>query len=152
MIKRLFVAAVVGIIVVFGAPLADAQEKKLVKTGTFEIEGKSIGYLIGFRWGTGTLTLIDGTKLKFSIKGVKALETGAAVIKATGTVYNMKNVADFEGLYSGFSGGLIVLKNFIGFVNYKNNRTGVIVSLKPSGKGIRLSAPAPGGVIISFQS
>jgi len=48
-----------------------AQDKKvkLVKAGTLEVKGGTVGFLIGFRWGTGTLTLNNGTKLKFSFKG-----------------------------------------------------------------------------------
>ncbi len=152
MIKRILVTAIAGLMLVSFSSRAEAQQQKLVKSGTFVIEGKSIGFLIGFRWGTGTLTLIDGTRLKFSFKGVKAIETGAAIVKATGIVYNMKHVTDFEGLYSGLSGSLTLGKGLTGFINYKNDTSGVIVSVKPSSKGIRLSAPAPGGVSVSFTN
>ena len=152
MLKRLLVGLAVAIPMVFSGNAVEAQEKKLVKSGTFVIEGKTIGFLIGFRWGSGTLTLNDGTRLKFSFKGVKAVETGAAVVKATGTVYNLKQVTDFEGSYSGISGGLTLGKDLVGFVNYVNDKTGTIVSVKTSNKGVRLSAPAPGGVIVSFTN
>ena len=152
MIKRLIVGLALVLPLVLGAPAADAKEMKLVKSGTFEVEGKSIGFLIGFRWGTGILTLNDGTRLKFSFKGVKAIETGAAVIKATGVVYNMKKVTDFEGLYSGLSGSLTLGKDLLGFVKYVNDTSGVIVAVKPTSKGVRLSAPAPGGISVSFQN
>ena len=152
MIKRLIVGLALVLPLVLGAPAADAEEIKLVKSGTFEIEGKSIGFLVGFRWGTGILTLNDGTRLKFSFKGAKAIETGVAVIKATGVVYNMKKVTDFEGLYSGLSGSLTLGKDLVGFVNYVNDTSGVIVAVKTSSKGVRLSAPAPGGISVSFQN
>ncbi len=138
---------------VFAAPsLGFAQDKKvtLVKAGTVEVKGGTIGFLIGFRWGTGTLTLNDGTKLKFSFRGLKLLETGAVEIKAVGTVYNLKKPADFEGTFTGFSGGMTIAKELFGFVNLENAR-GVIVSMKSANKGVRLSAPGPGGVYVSFQ-
>jgi len=138
---------------VFAAPsLGFAQDKKvtLVKAGTVEVKGGTIGFLIGFRWGTGTLTLNDGTKLKFSFRGLKLLETGAVAIKAVGTVYNLKKPADFEGTFTGFSGGMTIAKELFGFVNLENAR-GVIVSMKSANKGVRLSAPGPGGVYVSFQ-
>jgi hypothetical protein len=62
---------------------------------------------------------------------------------------NLK-VTDFEGTYSGLSGGLTLGKDLAGFVKYVNDTSGVIVSVKPRSKGIRLSAPAPGGVTVSF--
>ena len=129
-----------------------AQDKKvkLVKAGTLEVKGGTVGFLVGFRWGTGTLTLNDGTKLKFSFKGLKALETGAVEVKATGTVYNLKKPADFEGIFTSFSGGMTLGKELFGFMNIENAR-GVIVSVKSANQGVRLSAPGPGGVHVSFQ-
>ena len=146
-------AAVIVLGLVFAVPNQGfAQEKKvkLVKAGTLEVKGGTVGFLVGFRWGTGTLTLNDGTKLKFSFKGLKLLETGAVEVKAVGTVYNLKKPADFEGTFTGFSGGMTLAKELFGFVNLENAR-GVIVSVKSANKGVRLSAPAPGGVDVSFQ-
>ena len=71
-------------------------------------------------------------------------------VKAIGTVYNLKKLTDFEGTFTGFSGGLTLVKELYGFVNLENAR-GVIVSVKSANKGVRLSAPAPGGVHVSFQ-
>ena len=143
---------IVGGLVIAAPSLGFAQDKKvkLVKAGTVEVKGGTVGFLVGFRWGTGTLTLNDGTKLKFSFKGLKLLETGAVEIKAVGTVYNLKKPADFEGTYTGFSGGATIGKELFGFINLENAQ-GVIVSVKSANKGVRLSAPAPGGVHVSFQ-
>ena len=138
---------------VFAAPsqgFAQDKKVKLVKAGTVEVKGGTVGFLIGFRWGTGTLTLNDGSKLKFSGRGLKILETGAVNVEATGTVYNLKKPADFEGTYTGFSGGVTIGKPLFGFVNLENEK-GVIISLKSKTRGVRLSGPAPGGVDISFQ-
>ena len=149
---RVMAVVIIGGLV-FAAPnqgFAQDKKVKLVKAGTLEVKGGSVGFLVGFRWGTGTLTLNNGTKLKFSFKGLKALETGAAEIKATGTVYNLKKPADFEGTYSSFSGSMTLGKELFGFVNIENAR-GVIVSVKSANKGVRLSPPGPGGVHVSFQ-
>ena len=113
-------AAVIVLGLVFAVPNQGfAQEKKvkLVKAGTLEVKGGTVGFLVGFRWGTGTLTLNNGTKLKFSFRGLKVLETGAVEIKAVGTVYNLKKPADFEGTFTGFSGGMTIAKELFGFVN-----------------------------------
>ena len=149
---RVLVAVIIGGLI-FASPnqgFAQAKKVKLVKAGTLEVKGGTVGFLIGFRWGTGTLTLNDGTKLKFSFRGLKVLETGAVEIKAVGTVYNLKKPADFEGTFTGFSGGMTIAKELYGFVNLENAR-GVIVSVKSANKGVRLSAPGPGGVYVSFQ-
>ena len=149
---RVLVAVIIGGLI-FASPnqgFAQAKKVKLVKAGTLEVKGGTVGFLVGFRWGTGTLTLNNGTKLKFSFRGLKLLETGAVEIKAVGTVYNLKKPADFEGTFTGFSGGMTIAKELYGFVNLENAR-GVIVSVKSANKGVRLSAPGPGGVYVSFQ-
>ncbi len=129
---------------------AEEKKVKLVKAGTLEVKGGSVGFLIGFRWGSGILTLNNGGKLKFSFKGGKLLETGVTEVTAKGTVYNMKKVADFEGTYTGFSGGVTLGKELFGFVNLENAR-GVIISIKSANEGVRLGGPGPGGVRVSFH-
>ncbi len=149
---RALAVLIVGGLVIAAPSLGFAQDKKvtLVKAGTVEFKGGNIGFLIGFRWGTGTLTLNDGTKLKFSGRGLKILETGMVNIEAVGTVYNLKKPGDFEGTYTGFSGGATIGKPLFGFVNLENAK-GVIISLKSETRGVRLSGPAPGGVTVLFQ-
>ena len=39
---------------------------------------KSIGFIVGARWGGGELRLSNGESRRFQILGLKALETGAA--------------------------------------------------------------------------
>ena len=149
--RALAVAIVGGLI--FAAPNPGfAAEKKvnLVQAGTIEVKGGSVGFIVGVKWGTGTLTLNDGTKLKFSAKGGKLLETGVAEIDLVGKVYNLKKTADFEGTFTSFSGGMTIGKELFGFVNLENAR-GVIISVKSKNKGVRLSAPGPGGVDFTFK-
>ena len=146
--------AIVGGLI-FAVPnpgFAQGKKVKLVKAGTLEVKGRTVGFLVGFRWGTGTLTLNDGTKLKFSFTGVKALSLlhSAQEVEAVGTVYNLKKPADFEGTFTGLSGGMRLGKELSGFVNLENAQ-GVIVSMKSASKGVRLSGPGAGGVDVSFQ-
>ena len=151
--RALAFALVGGLI--FAAPnLGLAQEKraKLVKAGTLEVKGSTVGFLVGFRWGTGTLTLNDRTKLKFAFTGVKEWSpfSRGKEIKAVGTVYNLKKLADFEGTFKGLSGGIALSKELSEFVNLENAR-GVIISVKSATKGVRLSGPGAGEVDVSFQ-
>ncbi len=151
---RALAFAIVGGLIFATPNLGFAQEKKvkLVKAGTLEVKGRTVGFLVGIRWGTGTLTLNDGTKLKFSFAGVKALSLlhSSQEVVAVGTVFNLKKPADFEGTFTALSGGMRLGKELSGFVNFENAR-GVIVSVKSASKGVRLSGPEAGKVEISFQ-
>ncbi len=109
---------------------------------------KSVGFMIGLRWGNGVLTLSNGEQRKFSILGGKVLETGVAKNVFTGEVYNLKNVADFEGTYFGASKKISIIKSRGEAI--ANNSSCVVVKIRSVGYGLQQSAPAPGGVEGSF--
>jgi hypothetical protein len=110
----------------------------------------TVGWIIGVRWGEGTLTLNDGSQHKFTGSGAKLLETGAAEVTFEGKVYNLEKLEDFEGDYAAVSGGLTVIKGLAGGALLANDRC-VYVNIDMESKGIRLSAPAPGGVLIKLE-
>lgn len=84
------------------------------------------------------------------LRGLKVLDTGVAVVKASGSVYNLKNLIDFEGTYTGFGGGATIYKDLGGSMSVRNG-AGVIVSLKPDNTGVRLSFPGPSGAEVTFS-
>ena len=111
-------------------------------------EIKSVGFMVGLRWGNGVLTLSNGEQRKFSILGGKVLETGVAENVFSGEVYNLNHVADFEGTYIGASQKLSIIKSK--GEGIFNNGKCVVVKVRAVGAGLQFSAPAPGGVEISF--
>ena len=54
---------------------------------------------IGFSWGNGTLRC-KGKSYPFKVDGLSVNAVGASRSDATGNVYNLKNVKDFEGTYT----------------------------------------------------
>lgn len=116
---------------------------------TISGEISSIGFLAGVRWGEGELVMKDGTKREFDIVGLKLVETGAATVTYTGEVYNLKNVADFEGTYYGAGTKIAIIKGKGEGV--MNNSSCVVIKGRGKAEGVQASAPAPGGVQISFD-
>ena len=102
------------------------------------------------RWGEGTLTLNDGSQHKFTGSGAKLLETGAAEVTFKGNVYNLEKLEHFEGDYGSVSGGLTVIKGLDAGAVLSNDNC-VYINLDMESEGLRLSAPAPGGVLIKFE-
>ena len=103
MINKSLIFGAVAIISTFSYTVAYAescQDKELVQAGTVAGEGKSIGFIIGYRWGAGEITLNDGRIFKFKAKGGKLIEFGANKVTFTGTIYNMNTIDDFAGVYS----------------------------------------------------
>ncbi len=110
---------------------------------------KTIGFIASVRWGQGVLTLANGDERKFKILGAKALETGAAVNEFEGEIYNLENVDDFAGTYYGASTNINVGTLGKGEA-VANNARCVVVKLRMSGTGLKVSGPAPGGVEVTF--
>src|SRR5262249_41284592 len=67
---------------------------------TVEFSGGSVAAGIGWTWGSGTLTY-KGIKHPFSVSGLSVgLSAGAASMTASGSVYNLKRIEDFNGNYT----------------------------------------------------
>ncbi len=128
----------------------DCPKGDLPVLGTIKARVTTVGFIVGVRWGEGTLTLNDESQHKFTGSGAKLLETGVAEVTFKGNVYNLEKLEDFEGDYAAVSGGLTVIKGIVGGAVLSNGNC-VYIHAKAESEGIRLSAPAPGGVLIKLE-
>ncbi len=153
--KSLLLFGAVGILTAGGTSQTHAQEtqscgdRELVKAGTFRATGKTVGILIGARWGSGTVTLNNGESFRFTFEGGKLLDIGISKTDIFGVVYNLSKKEDFFGTYLGVGGGLAISTKAMGGVSFTNGKC-VVVNGKAVGKsGVRLTNPlGPGGVIV----
>jgi hypothetical protein len=67
-------------------------------TGKVSIESKSVGAGLGYAWGNGVLEY-RGQQYPFTVKGFSILDVGVSKVVASGEVYNLKDVEDFEGIF-----------------------------------------------------
>jgi len=128
----------------------DCPKGDLPVAGTVEGRATTVGWIVGVRWGEGTLTLNDGSQHKFTGSGAKLLETGAAEVTFKGKVHNLAKLDDFEGDYGAVSGGLTVIEGLDAGAVLKNDNC-VYISVDIETEGVRLSAPAPSGILISLE-
>ena len=138
---------------------AGAQEtqtcegRDLVQAGTFEAVAKTVGVIIGARWGGGTLTLENGETHEFSFKGGKLLDIGVSETSFTGTIYNLEKIDDFAGTFLGVGGGLSVSTKGLGGVSMTNGKCVVVNARVGETAGARASSPiGPGGVVVELGS
>ena len=151
----MWAALAASAIVVAGFVPASAAEKDCPKgdlpvAATIKGEMTTVGFIVGARWGEGTLTLNDGSEHQFTAKGAKLIETGFAKVKFTGNVYNLEKLEDFEGDYAALTGGLTIVKGLDAGAALSNDKC-VYIKLETESQGLRLSAPAPGGVYITLE-
>ena len=83
-------------VVALVAGTALAQDKP---DATLVFSGGSVAAGIGYSWGSGTLTF-QGKEYPFSVEGLSVGSVGASSVTASGDVYNLKALEDFNGNYT----------------------------------------------------
>jgi hypothetical protein len=92
-------------IVALMAGTALAQDKP---DATLVLSGGSVAAGIGWSWGSGTLTY-QGKQYPISVEGLSVGATvGGASYTASGDVYGLKSLDDFNGNYTAAAAGITV--------------------------------------------
>jgi len=120
---------------------ASALAKGEKPSGTVKISGKSVAAGVGFSWGKGTLTY-HGKQHAFSIDGLSVGDVGISSATATGSVYHLENLEDFNGQYTAVSTGAAVAGG--GGVATMKNASGVTMTLKATSRGLKFKIGADG--------
>ncbi|HTI79133.1 MAG TPA: hypothetical protein VL614_01650 [Acetobacteraceae bacterium] len=115
--------------------------------GTVSFSGGAIALGVGFQWGSGTLTY-HGQQYPFKLDGLSVVDVGVTRVSGSGTVHNLKKLADFSGNYVSVSAGAALGGG--GSVGTLRNQNGVVIDGVSTAQGVRLTL-APGGVNISLS-
>ncbi|MBV8965108.1 MAG: hypothetical protein JO191_02915 [Mycobacteriaceae bacterium] len=108
---------------------------------TVDLTGGSFAVGVGFVWGSGTLQY-DGAQHAFKFSGVSVIDAGGAHIKATGDVYHLQNLQDFDGHYTVASAGVTVAGG--GSLAVVRNEHGVVIKLHATNEGLRFNFSSEG--------
>lgn len=133
--------ALVALAVLLTAP-AFADDK--TPDATLRLSEGTVAAGIGWNWGRGTLTYM-GKQYPVKISGISVAEVGITKAEASGHVYNLKSIDDFNGVYAaagtegtaGKGAGVSSLRNSKGVViNLKSETKGA--NIKIAGEGLKL--------------
>ncbi len=114
-------------------------------SATLEIDLKELGLIIGGQSGKGVLHY-QGKDYPFTLKGVQAgAIVGATKTHATGDVYNLQKVEDFEGGFTAAGAGVAAGKGK-DVIRFQNNKE-VVFTLRAKTKGVALNVGLTGGEI-----
>ena len=136
------------------APVFAADETAAPVTGSsaadasLELTGGAVAAGIGYVWGGGSLNF-QGGKHEFKMSGLTIIDAGASSIAASGEVYHLKNLSDFDGNYVQLSAGVTVAGG--ADVIYLQNQHGVVIKLTTNAIGLRFNLAA-GGVNLALKS
>ena len=137
--------ALMGIVFLGSAVNAVAcADKELVRSGEIVGTGKSVGFIVGARWGEGTVRLDDGRVFEFRVRGVKGGETGIANVSVRGIVYNLEAIEDFSGRYIGVAGGVTIANKGAGIASFSNSKCVTVRVTRDEVAGVQGSLPFPG--------
>jgi hypothetical protein len=114
--------------------------------GSVTFSGGAVAVGIGFQWGNGTLTY-QGRQYPFKLDGLSVVDVGVTRMTGTGTVRNLRRVADFSGNYVSVSAGATLAGG--GSATTLRNQNGVVIDGVSTAQGARLTL-APGGVNITL--
>src|SRR5438093_5785750 len=116
------------------APIGhSAEEKEKKPDATVKMTGKSLAAGVGFSWGSGVLTY-QGKEYPFSISGLSAGNIGASSAELSGEVFNLKNLADFNGNYTSAGAGATVAGGGGGMT--MKNQNGVTMNVAGTTRGV----------------
>lgn len=111
-------------------------------SGTVTINMKAVAIGVGYEWGHGKLTMYDGSEHEFQIRGLTLLDVGASSIDLEGEVFHLVEARDLAGVfYAGQAGAAMVGG---GSAVAMKNGNGVVLELRSSQEGVRLTLAAEG--------
>ena len=129
MLKKIgLVLLVLGVIT--GFTQAAKQERP---NATLQLSGGSVAAGIGFSWGKGTLTY-KGKEYPISVNGLSLGKVGITGASASGEVYNLKKLKDFDGNYTAAGAGMTVVGGRSAVT--MSNQNGVRVRLISTTRGV----------------
>jgi hypothetical protein len=124
---------------------ARAEDKK--PDATLKLSGGSVAAGLGVSWGGGTLSY-QGKDVPIDVKGLSVGDAGITKIEASGKVYNLKKLDDFDGNYTAVGAGATVAGG--GSVTTMRNQNGVTIDLVATTQGLKF-ALGGGGVDMKIK-
>jgi hypothetical protein len=146
--RRAVLAA--GLIAGLSAPIASHATDDTAPTpdANLTFSGGAVAAGVGFVWGSGQLDY-RGAPHPVQVSGLSVVDVGAARITASGSVYHLKSLKDFDGVYTTFAAGAAIAGG--GGVAYLRNQNGVVIKLDSTSSGLRFNLSGA-GVTLKVES
>ena len=137
-----FIAGVVAALATAGIALpALAQSGDLKQSGKVSVSQTQIAFIGSGNLGGGKLTY-EGKTYSFTIGGLGIGGFGISTIEASGEVYNLASLSDFEGAYGQARAGIVAGSVSTASEFWIQNPNGVYIHLKGKREGVALSVGA----------
>ncbi len=137
--KRTYFAAAVAACILSLPMISGAADDKA--DGTIELSGGTVAAGVGYTWAKGTLQY-QGKSIPVTLKGLSVASVGGSSIKASGEVYNLAKIEDFDGNYTAVSAGATVAGG--GSATAMQNQNGVVIKMHSTNQGLQFNLSVEG--------
>lgn len=111
-----------------------------------EINNWQLGFVGQVAWGNGVL-IYRGRRLPFRVRAAGVGGVGVARVRATGDVFDMRDVSQFPGVYAQARTGVVAPGAQLGGILWLQNTSGVRLRLNPRRTGLAAQIGADGVLI-----
>ncbi len=111
-----------------------------------EITHWQLGMMGQVSWGDGVL-IYRGRRLPFRVRGAGVGGVGMARVRASGDVFNLRDVSQFPGVYAQARTGIVTPGAQMGGILWLQNTSGVQLRLRPRRTGLAAQVGADGVLI-----
>ena len=118
-----------------------ALAKAKAPDATLQLSEGSVAAGLGFSWGSGTLTY-KGKRYPVSVDGLTVGSVGISRASASGSVYHLNKLEDFNGTYTAVGAGATVGGG--GSIATMQNQNGVRITLRSTSRGVKFTLGASG--------
>ena len=141
--RSLLCAAVLGALLlgIVGGVSADTKQAAAKPDATLKLNANALAAGAGYSWGEGTLTY-KGKKYPVTVDGLTIASVGANMVKATGKVYHLTKLDDFNGTYTAGTAGATIGGGADAAI--MKNQNGVEITMTGTTKGVSLTLGASG--------
>ncbi len=142
MLTRFVSLALAAIVALALGGMAAAQQP--VRTGTISLSTRSVGFIVGVEWGSGTMTLTNKRSYQLRIRTLKVGMAGLEAVSASGNIYNLKpnRPQDITGTFASIGAGLTI-GGGLGAQRMRNEK-GVIIEVNETAQGLAAKIAASG--------
>jgi hypothetical protein len=121
--------------------LITAGQAEDTPDATLKLSGGSVAVGVGYTWGGGTLTY-KGKTYDVELSGLSVADVGASKIEASGSVYHLEKLADFDGNYTAATAGITIAGG--GSATAMQNQNGVVINIVSTTQGLKFALAASG--------
>jgi hypothetical protein len=123
----------IGILLVVLCLTAGFSQAASKPDATLQLSGRAVAAGLGVSWGSGTLTY-KGKNYPVSLSGLSLVKVGISKVTASGRVYNLKRLQDFDGTYTAVTADVTLAGG--GSTISLKNQNGVRVNLHATTRGV----------------